>query len=57
VSKSKRQDRSCFVVLSFEVEVEGRGPYTETVETDLSELDDRYYIEDFDEEEDSAEGT
>jgi hypothetical protein len=57
VSKNKRQERACLVVLSFEIEVEGRGPYTETIETNLSELDERYYIEDIDEDEDSTEGT
>lgn len=46
----------CLVVLSFEIEVEGRGPYTETIETNFSELDERYYIEDLDEDEDSTKG-
>jgi hypothetical protein len=56
VSKNKRQKRrSCLVVLSFEIEVESRGPYTETVEAELSELDDRYYLEDLVEEENFTE--
>ena len=42
------------VTLSFEIEVEGRTPYTELREVDLSELDERYYIEDLDENEDST---
>ena len=57
VSEKKRQERSCLVALSFEIEVEGRSPYTEIQEVDLVSHDPRYYIEDLDEGENSTKGT
>lgn len=57
VQKSERKkERSSLVVLSFEIEVEGRSPYTEIQEVDLVSQDPRYYIEDLDEDENSTEG-
>ena len=57
MSTAKKQPKSYLVTLHFEIEVEGRGPYSEIIETDLSELDGRYYIEDLDEDENPTEGT
>lgn len=47
----RKKERSSLVVLSFEIEVEGRGPYTEVQEVDLALQDPRYYIEDLSEDE------
>ena len=55
MSKNKRQERSCLVVLSFEIEVEGRGPITEVQEVDLASQDPRLYIEDLSEDENCTE--
>lgn len=56
--QKKRKERKKFLItIPFEIEVEGRSPYIELVETDLSNLDARYYIEDIDEEEDSTKDT
>jgi hypothetical protein len=52
-----KERKKFLITIPFEIEVQGRSPYTELVETDLSKLDERYYIEDMDEEEDSAKGT
>jgi hypothetical protein len=55
---TENKERKKFLItIPFEIEVEGRSPYTELVETDLSKLDERYYIEDMDEEEDSTKDT
>lgn len=51
----RKKERSSLVVLSFEVEVKGRGPYTEVQEMDLASQDPRYYIEDLSEDEDCTE--
>lgn len=54
----ENNERKKFLItIPFEIEVEGRSPYTELVETDFSKLDERYYIEDMDEEEDSTKDT
>lgn len=55
VQKNERKkERSSLVVLSFEIEVEGRSPYTEIQEVDFVSQDPRYYIEDLDEDENST---
>jgi hypothetical protein len=53
-SKKSNSDRGrkFLTLISFEIEVEGRSPYTFYDEIDLKELDCLEFIEDYDEEQD-----